>query len=62
MILVRVDLSYADYKKEKTKNFPCRPEKKISPQDKFSKLMKNKKPSTFTRNKKMICGLTDKTN
>ena len=59
---IEVDLKYLDKIKEKTKIFLFAPEnKKIDPDD-FSDYMKEIKPDTYTRTKKLICDWSDKKN
>ena len=59
---VKVDLTYPDNIKEKTKNFPfATVNKKINPDD-FSDYMKEIIPDTFTQIKKLICDWSDKKN
>ena len=59
--LIEVDLKYPDNIKEKTKNFPFCPEKKIN-HDKFGDYMKEVKPDTYIQTKKLICDWSDKKN
>ena len=58
---IEVDIKYLDNIKEKTKQFPFAPEKKIIPDD-FSDYMKEIKPDTYTQTRKMICDWSDKKN
>ena len=53
-----VDLKYPDDIKEKTKNFPFAPEKKINPDD-FSDYMKTIEPDIYTHTKKTVCDWCD---
>ena len=57
---LEVDLKYPDNIKEKTKYYPFCPEnKKINP-NKHNEYMKNIKPGSYTKSKKLICDWTDK--
>ena len=56
---VGCDLSYPDFMKEKTKNFPFCHQNKISRQDNFSDYMNGKKTNTYTKIKKVIYDWTD---
>ena len=51
--ILEVDLNYRDETSEKI--FPFCPEKKVSPQDKFSDCMENNKSKMYTLWKKLIC-------
>ena len=57
---VEVDLTYPDNEKEKTKNFPFAPVKKINNPDDFCEFMKKIKHNTYTQTKKLICDWSDK--
>ena len=56
---VEVDLGYPDNIKEKTKNFPFCPENIIIPKDRYNKYMKQIKPKSYTKDKKLLCDWTD---
>ena len=59
---IEADLKYPDKIKEKTKNFPfASVNKKINP-GKFSDYMKEIKPDTYIRTKKLICDWSDNKN
>ena len=59
---IEVDLRYPDNIKEKTKNFPFRPENKIIHKDKYkdNEYMKQIKPKNYAKSQKIICDWTDK--
>ena len=59
---IEVDLRYPNSIKEKTKNFPCCPEKKVIPKDKYNDYLKTIKPKNYTKARKLICDWTDKNN
>ena len=59
---IEVDLRYPYNIKEKTKNFPFRPEIKIVPEDKYNDYMKTIKRKSYTKAKKLKCDWTDKKN
>ena len=59
---IGVDWKYPDNLKEKTKNFPFTPENKKINLDGFRDYMKEFIPDTYTQNKKLICGWSDKKN
>ena len=52
---IEVDLRYPNNIKEKTKNFPCCPEKKVIPKDKYNDYLKTIKPKNYTKSRKLIC-------
>ena len=59
---IEVDLTYPDNIKEKTKKFPFAPmNKKINPNN-FNDYMKEIKPDTYIKAKKLICDWSDKKN
>ena len=60
--LVEVDLNYSDDIKQKTTSFPFCPENKVTPQNKLSDYMNDKKPNNYTQNKKLICDWSAKKN
>ena len=49
---VEVELKYPDKIKQKTKNSPFAPEKKIHPHDKFTEYMNKNKPNIYTKSTK----------
>ena len=57
---VEVDLKNPDDIKEKTKNFPFRPENKKNNPNKYNDYMNNITPENYTKCKKLICDWTDK--
>ena len=57
---LEIDLRYLDIIKEKTKNFPLCPEKKVVHKDKYDGYLENIKPQIYTEAKKLICDRTDK--
>ena len=59
---VEVDLNYPDNIKGKTKYFPFAPVNKKNNPDDFSEYMKEIKPDTYTKTKKLICDWSDKKN
>ena len=59
---VEVNLRYPDKIKEKSKNFPFRPENKIIDKDKYNDYMKEIKPENYAKFKKLLCDCTDKKN
>ena len=59
---VAVNLRYPDNIKEKSKNFPFRPENEKIGKDKYIDYMKEIKPEKYAKSKKLICDWTDKKN
>ena len=60
--LLKVDINCPDNIKEKTKNFPFCPEKKVIHRDNYNDYMKEIKPKNYTKAKKLICDWNDKKN
>ena len=56
---IECDLTYPDKINEKTKNFPFGPENMVSDQGKLGDTTNEKKPNTYTQNKKLIFVWTD---
>ena len=59
---IEVDLGYPDIMKDKTKNFPFCPQKKLIHEDKKNDYLNQIKPKNYTKFKKLICDWTDKKN
>ena len=59
---IEVHLRYPDNIEEKTKNFPFCPENKIIDKDKYNEYMKEVKPKSYIKSKKLIRDWTDKKN
>ena len=59
---IEVDWTYPDNVKEKTQNIPFAPVNKKPNPDNFNNYMREIKPDTFTKTKKLICDCSDKKN